>query len=181
MEVLNKPGSLNEDEWKIMRRHPEAGVELLVDIEFPWDVRPMIRNHHERWDGTGFPKGRKGEEIPLPARIVAIVDSYHALISDRPYRKAMSHEEAIQVLKEGAGYQWDPFLTDIFIAVLRSLKDYSDPAQMAATLQAQAHLAQHGHNQGTQPQSQPQQNMRQGLPPSANPGVGMRDPEAGMH
>ena len=87
----------------------------------------------------------------------------------------MSHEEAIQVLKEGAGYQWDPFLTDIFIAVLRSLKDYSDPSQMAVSLQAQAQLAQQSQNQ------QPQQNMPPGLPPPANPGGGVRDPEAGLH
>ncbi|MDR3612512.1 MAG: diguanylate cyclase [Candidatus Obscuribacterales bacterium] len=174
-DLINKVGFLTAQERYVMNQHPVLGAQLLRPIRALRDICEILENHHERWDGTGFPKGLKGEEIPLPARIVAIVDSYHALISDRPYRKAMSHEEAIQVLKEGAGYQWDPFLTDIFIAVLRSLKDYSDPSQMAVSLQAQAHLAQQSQNQ------QPQQNMRPGLPPPANPGGGQREPDAGLH
>ena len=81
-----------------------------------------MENHHERWDGLGYPQGLRGEAIPLPARIVSIVDSYHAMISDRPYRTALTHEKAIQALKDGAGKQWDPFLVDIFIAVLNNLR-----------------------------------------------------------
>jgi len=82
------------------------------------DICEILENHHEKWDGTGFPRGLKGEGIPLPASIVSIVDGYHAMISDRPYRPAMTREDAIRNLRVGAGKQWDPFLVDIFIAVL---------------------------------------------------------------
>jgi diguanylate cyclase (GGDEF)-like protein/putative nucleotidyltransferase with HDIG domain len=122
-DVLNKPGLLTEEERHIMNQHPVLGAQLLRPIRALRDICEILENHHERWDGTGFPKGLKGEEIPLPARIVAVVDSYHALISDRPYRKALPQEEAIKILKEGAGHQWDPFLVDIFTAVLRSLRE----------------------------------------------------------
>jgi putative nucleotidyltransferase with HDIG domain len=122
-DVLNKPGLLSEEERQIMNQHPVLGAQLLRPIRALRDICEILENHHERWDGTGFPKGLKGEEIPLPARIVAVVDSYHALISERPYRKAMPQDEAIKILKEGAGHQWDPFLVDIFTAVLRSLRE----------------------------------------------------------
>ena len=99
-EVLNKPGKLDEDEWRVMRRHPEAGVELLADIEFPWDVRPMVRNHHEKWNGTGYPDGLAGNEIPLSARILCIADVYDALTTTRSYRAGYSHEKAVQIMTE---------------------------------------------------------------------------------
>lgn len=123
VELINKPGKYNEDEREIINQHAVLGAQLLRPIRALRDICEILENHHERWDGTGYPRGLKGEAIPLPARIVSIVDSYHAMISDRPYRKAMSRDEAIQTLKKGAGLQWDPFLVDIFVAVLASLND----------------------------------------------------------
>lgn len=122
-ELLNKPGKYNADEREIINQHAVLGAQLLRPIRALRDICEILENHHERWDGLGYPRGLKGEEIPLPARIVSIVDSYHAMISDRPYRDAMTKEQAIQTLKDGAGIQWDPFLVDIFVAVLASLND----------------------------------------------------------
>jgi putative nucleotidyltransferase with HDIG domain len=137
-DLLNKPGILTEDERKTINQHPVLGAQLLRPIRALKDICEILENHHERWDGTGFPHGLKGEEIPLPARIVSIVDSYHAMISERPYRKALTQDEALRALKEGAGRQWDPFLVDIFVAVINSL---SSPG--------------HGQPGPGQPQAQP--------------------------
>lgn len=112
--ILNKPGRLTAEEWIIMKRHPEAGVELLDGIEFPWDIRPMVRSHHERWDGRGYPDGLAGEDIPLAARILCIADVYDALTSDRSYRRGCSPEEAMQIMKEDAGAAFDPALFRVF-------------------------------------------------------------------
>src|SRR6478672_12027846 len=90
-EVLNKPGKLSDEEWEMMRGHPSAGVELLADIEFPWDVRPIVESHHERWDGRGYPHGLAGEAIPLAARVLCIADVYDALTSQRSYKRAFTH------------------------------------------------------------------------------------------
>jgi putative two-component system response regulator len=120
-DLVNKQGFLNDNERDMMNSHPVLGAQMLRPIRALKDICDILENHHERWDGTGYPAGLKGEQIPLPARIVAIVDSYHAMISDRPYRPAMGHEEAVLALRAGAGKQWDPFLIDIFIAVLSSL------------------------------------------------------------
>ncbi len=122
-DLLNKPGRYSASEREIINQHAVLGAQLLRPIRALKDICEILENHHERWDGTGYPRGLRGEEIPLPARIVAIVDSYHAMISDRPYRDAMTREQAIQTLKDGAGIQWDPFLVDIFVAVLASLND----------------------------------------------------------
>ncbi|HEY9731388.1 MAG TPA: diguanylate cyclase [Drouetiella sp.] len=122
-DLINKPGKYDEDEREIINQHAVLGAQLLRPIRALRDICEILENHHERWDGEGYPRGLRGEEIPLPARIVSIVDSYHAMISDRPYRKAMSRDEAIQTLRRGAGQQWDPFLVDIFVAVLASLND----------------------------------------------------------
>jgi len=107
-EVLNKPGKLDPDEWALIRGHPTAGVEMLADIEFPWDIRPMVESHHERWDGKGYPHGLAGEEIPLIARILSIADVYDALTSVRSYKRAHSHEEAVAMLRQDVGTFFDP-------------------------------------------------------------------------
>ncbi len=122
-DLINKTGVLDEREREILNQHAVLGAQLLRPIRALKDICDILEHHHERWDGTGYPKGLKGDQIPLSARILSIVDSYHALISDRPYRKALSHEDAVEVLKQGAGKQWDPFLVDIFTAVLRSMRD----------------------------------------------------------
>jgi putative nucleotidyltransferase with HDIG domain len=115
-EILNKPGKLTDDEWRIMKRHPEAGVELLADVDFPWDVRPMVRNHHERWDGKGYPEELAGEAIPLSARILCIADVYDALTTDRAYRKGFSHDRAVAIMTENnADGHFDPAIFDLFL------------------------------------------------------------------
>jgi HD-GYP domain-containing protein (c-di-GMP phosphodiesterase class II) len=115
--VLNKPGRLNEEEWRIMKRHPEAGVELLADIDFPWDVRPMVRNHHERWDGCGYPDNLAGESIPMSARILCVADVYDALTTTRSYRAGFDHNHAVEIMVENnATGHFDPAVFDLFLA-----------------------------------------------------------------
>lgn len=121
-EIINKQGPLTEEEFSILRKHPEMGADLLRPVKALKDVCDILEYHHEFWDGTGYPRGLKGEEIPLAARIVAIVDAYHAMISDRPYRQALSEQDAINMLRNGSGKQFDPFLVDMFVAVLENLK-----------------------------------------------------------
>lgn len=121
-DILNKQGQVTAEELKILMQHPSLGAEMLRTIPALREICDILENHHECWDGTGYPRGLKGEEIPLAARIVAIVDAYHAMISDRPYRAAMSSEKAKRVLKASAGTQFDPFLVDIFLAVLAEIE-----------------------------------------------------------
>ncbi|HEU4564577.1 MAG TPA: diguanylate cyclase, partial [Gemmatimonadaceae bacterium] len=109
-ETLNKPGKLTPEEWELLKRHPEAGVEMLADVEFPWDVLPMVRSHHEWWDGNGYPQGLRGEEIPHTARILALADVYDALTSTRSYKRALTHAEAVDVMRQRVGVQFDPGL-----------------------------------------------------------------------
>ena len=124
-DILNKPGSLTPEERAIMERHPTAGVELLRDVEFPWDVVPMIRGHHERWDGHGYPDGLAGESIPLAARILCVADVYDALTSQRPYRRAFETREALQLMSADAGRQFDPEILTRFFRLVSRLSDPS--------------------------------------------------------
>jgi diguanylate cyclase (GGDEF)-like protein/putative nucleotidyltransferase with HDIG domain len=120
--VLKKPGKLDDEEWKIMKQHPTIGVEkVLAPNEALREFIPIVKYHHERLDGKGYPDGLKGEEIPLEARIVSVADAYHALVSDRPYRKGMPIEKACAILQEGAGTQWDSDLVRAFITIAPSL------------------------------------------------------------
>jgi putative nucleotidyltransferase with HDIG domain len=112
--ILHKPGPLNEDEWKIMRMHPEIGAQIVQGIPFLQDTIPLIRHHQERWDGSGYPHGQKGEEIPILARMFSIVDAFDALTSNRPYRKKISVEEAIAYLYEQSGILFDPEIVETF-------------------------------------------------------------------
>jgi diguanylate cyclase (GGDEF)-like protein/putative nucleotidyltransferase with HDIG domain len=117
-EVLNKPAKLNDEEWALMRRHPEAGVELLAGIEFPWDVRPLIESHHERWDGRGYPHGLAGEAIPLTARILCLADVFDALTSQRSYKQSMSTADALEIMRRDVGRAFDPTLFEVFERVV---------------------------------------------------------------
>lgn len=120
--VLRKPSKLTDEEWEIMKQHPTIGAEkVLMPIESLHDLIPIVKYHHEHWDGSGYPEKLKGEDIPLAARIVAVADAYHALISDRPYRKGMSNEKACEILRIGAGVQWDKDLVREFINISESL------------------------------------------------------------
>ena len=113
-EVLNKPGKLTDEEWAIMKRHPEAGLELVADIDFPGDIHVIIRNHHERWDGKGYPDGLAGEAIPFAARILCVADVYDALTTTRSYRPGLTHARAAEIMRSSAG-QFDPQLLETFL------------------------------------------------------------------
>ncbi len=120
--VLKKPGKLTDQEWEIMKQHPTIGAEKVLEPNDALrDLIPIVKYHHERLDGRGYPEGLKGNEIPLAARIVSVADAYHALVSDRPYRKGMPIEKACSILKEGAGTQWDSDLVRQFISIAPSL------------------------------------------------------------
>lgn len=120
--VLKKEGPLSDEEWVIMKQHPTIGAEkVLTPNPSLRDLIPIVKYHHERIDGKGYPEGLKNGDIPLAAKIVAIADTYHALISDRPYRRGMEIEKAVSILKEGAGTQWDEDLIRTFIQIAPSL------------------------------------------------------------
>ncbi|MBE7706535.1 MAG: diguanylate cyclase [Cyanobacteria bacterium SIG30] len=120
--ILRKPTMLNDEEWEIMKQHPTIGADkVLAPNESLRDLIPMVKFHHEHYDGTGYPFGLKGEEIPLSARIVSIADAFHALVSDRPYRKGLSINKACEILKMGANVQWDRELVRQFVQIAPSL------------------------------------------------------------
>jgi putative two-component system response regulator len=118
--LLRKQGPLNEYEWAEMRQHPVVGERICGELRFARDVGPIIRHHHERWDGQGYTDALAGEMIPLLARVISVVDAYDAMTSNRPYRQALPEEEALSRLVQGAGTQWDPYVTQRFVTVLRT-------------------------------------------------------------
>jgi HD-GYP domain-containing protein (c-di-GMP phosphodiesterase class II) len=113
--ILLKPGPLDREEMRIMRKHPVIGEEIARPLRSAAKLLHIIRHHHENFDGTGYPDQLAADDIPLVARIVAISDAYDAIVSDRPYRRGMSHEKAVAILDSGAGSQWDPELVPLFI------------------------------------------------------------------
>jgi putative two-component system response regulator len=123
--ILNKPGKLDPDEFEEMKKHASFGVQIIEKIESGTTASEFLKyakifagTHHERWDGKGYPKGLKGEDIPIQGRILALADVYDALTSVRPYKDALPHEAAIKIIREGRGTQFDPVLTDIFSTVI---------------------------------------------------------------
>ncbi len=115
--VLRKPTSLTAEEWIEMRKHPEIGYQMLKNIDFLQTALPIVRYHHERWDGSGYPHGLAGEAIPLEARIFAIADSFDALRSERPYKRGLSHEQAVARLAADRGTHFDPVVMDAFLQI----------------------------------------------------------------
>src|SRR2546428_13848 len=126
-EILNKPGPLTHEEAETVQMHPIWGIELLGDVEFPWDIKPIIRWHHERYDGTGYPDRLQGEEIPLSAQIVGIADVYDALTTERPYRTAFSRKAALAKIKGSRGL-WSPAVYNAFIGALAQPRVSAAPA-----------------------------------------------------
>lgn len=116
--ILCKPGPLDEDEWDIMRMHPAIGARIVEPIRFLADAVEIVRSHHERWDGRGYPSRLAGEEIPAAARVFAVVDSFDAMTSDRPYRRALPLERAVDEIREGAGTQFDPTVVIAFLELV---------------------------------------------------------------
>ena len=112
--ILNKPGKLTDAEFQKMKLHASVGADILSAIDFPYPVVPIVRHHHENWDGTGYPSGIKATAIPIGARILAVIDCFDALTSDRPYRPKLSDDEALAILKERRGTMYDPMVVDTF-------------------------------------------------------------------
>jgi putative two-component system response regulator len=110
--ILQKNGKLNEEEWAEMRKHPEVGARMIRDIPYLAPAVPLVKHHHERWDGKGYPDGLQGESIPVGARLLAVADAFDAMTSDRPYRKAMTGEAAYEEILHGSGKQFDPSMVD---------------------------------------------------------------------
>lgn len=113
--ILNKPGKLTEAEFAKMKIHPTVGGDILKRVQFPYPVEDIVRYHHEKWDGTGYPKGLHSDQIPLVARIISVVDFYDATRCDRPYRKGMKREDSLSLLQKMAGTAFDPRVVDVFI------------------------------------------------------------------
>jgi len=120
-EIFQKQGPLTDEEWEIMKTHPVIGAEIVAPIQKLSDVAPIIRAHQEKYDGTGYPSGLKGEEIPLAARVLTTIDAYGAMIEDRIYRPARSKEEAMQELEACAGVDFDPHVVEAFIRMLKEI------------------------------------------------------------
>jgi len=119
--ILNKPGKLTEAEFEKMKRHVDVGADILSLVQFPYPVVPIVHCHHENWDGTGYPRGIAGEDIPIGARILSVADCFDALTSDRPYRGRMTEAAALQILRERSGHMYDPHVVATFIEVYRSI------------------------------------------------------------
>lgn len=117
-QILGKPGKLTEQEYMVVKEHPKIAERIVDGVKFLEKTRPLIRHHHEKYSGSGYPDGIKGEDIPLGARIIAIAGVYQALLSDRSYRKAYSKQEAVDIIRESAGTQFDPKLVDLFCEVI---------------------------------------------------------------
>ena len=128
--ILNKPGKLTPAEFETMKLHVDAGADILSSIEFPYPVVPIVRAHHENWDGTGYPNGLKGLAIPIGARILSVVDCYDALTSDRPYRAAMTDEEALGIIRARRGTFYDPTIVDLFEQVCHHIDPFTVKPQM---------------------------------------------------
>lgn len=111
--IINKPGKLTHEEFEKMKIHPVVGADILERVRFPYPVVPIVRSHHEAWDGSGYPDGLKGEEIPIGARLLTVVDCFDALASERPYRKALPVEQAMAHVKSRAGIQFDPRIVEL--------------------------------------------------------------------
>ncbi|MDI7252887.1 MAG: HD-GYP domain-containing protein, partial [Actinomycetota bacterium] len=117
-KILKKPGLLTEEERREMEYHPFIGTRILQSVKLLEPVMPLVYHHHERYDGTGYPDGLKGEEIPLGSRIIAVADAFESMTSDRPYRKALPLEEALAELRRGAGRQFDPRVVEVFLRLV---------------------------------------------------------------
>jgi putative nucleotidyltransferase with HDIG domain len=140
--VLNKPSTLTAAEFQVMKKHATMGARILTAVDFPYPIVPIVRHHHERWDGRGYPDGLTGSEIPLGARILAVVDCFDALTSDRPYRPRLTDEQAIEIVRSRQGTFYDPAVVEKFIALIPELrrddaashKASNEPTSVAAGL-----------------------------------------------
>jgi putative two-component system response regulator len=138
--ILNKPGSLTKEEYQTMKTHTTEGEKIINkliqqtgDIELLHNAKLAVAYHHEHWDGSGYPYGLKQTEIPLQGRIVAIIDAYDALVSERPYKKPLTEEEAISVIQAESGKHFDPYIVNVFIEIKDQLKEAAANADAKST------------------------------------------------
>ncbi|HXG57151.1 MAG TPA: HD domain-containing phosphohydrolase [Vicinamibacterales bacterium] len=136
--ILSKPGPLTPEEFQKIRAHPKIGADILNAVPFPYPVAPLILSHHERWDGKGYPSGLKGEEIPLGARILSVVDYFDALMAERPYHKAMAFDAALALLQQEAGKAHDPAVVEKFVELLPTLQQEATRLEQSVRRQAPA-------------------------------------------
>lgn len=125
--ILNKPGKLTATEFEKMKLHASIGAEILSSIDFPYPVVPIVRHHHENWDGTGYPDGLAGPDIPVGARILSVVDCFDALTSDRPYRPKLSDADALKILKDRSARMYDPLVVETFVTMYRDIRTDDSP------------------------------------------------------
>jgi diguanylate cyclase (GGDEF)-like protein/putative nucleotidyltransferase with HDIG domain len=144
--ILSKPGPLTPEEFQKIRAHPKVGADIISAVPFPYPVSPLILSHHERWDGKGYPAGLKGEDIPLGARILSVVDYFDALMAERPYHKAMGYDAAIGLLQQEAGKGLDPKVVDKFIELLPALQ--VEAAALEQTMRRTSAPEDHGQAMG---------------------------------
>jgi diguanylate cyclase (GGDEF)-like protein/putative nucleotidyltransferase with HDIG domain len=126
--ILSKPGPLTAEEFQKVQAHPQVGADIIAAVPFPYPVAPLIQNHHERWDGRGYPRGLKGDEIPLGARILFLVDYFDALTSNRPYHEAMTFEAAVALIEQEAGKALDPRCVEAFVRVMPRVRNEAESA-----------------------------------------------------
>jgi putative nucleotidyltransferase with HDIG domain len=120
--LLYKPGPLTPDEYDRVKQHAVIGADLLAEVALPGPLSSLVRHHHENWDGSGYPDGRSSGDIPVGARVLSIADCYDALTSNRPYRRALSHDSAVAMIHERRGSMFDPEMTDAFLQVVWQLR-----------------------------------------------------------
>jgi putative nucleotidyltransferase with HDIG domain len=149
--ILSKPTSLTPAEFDKMKRHANIGADILASVNFPFPIVPIVRYHHENWDGTGYPDGLRGDAIPLGARILSVVDCFDAITSDRPYRCAMPHDEAIRILRSRMGTMYEPRLVERFIQIQPELamhRAFEAPAEAFDSIGRIARAVEEGPSQG---------------------------------
>ncbi|MCA1574296.1 MAG: diguanylate cyclase [Acidobacteria bacterium] len=149
--ILNKPGKLTEAEFAKMKIHPTVGGDILRRVNFPYPVEDIVRYHHEKWDGSGYPKGLKGEAIPLVARIISVVDFYDATRCDRPYRKGMKREDSLGLLRGMAGSAFDPRVVDKFIEHVEKFDRLIDAEDIQEQVPAETAAHDHDYETKTKP------------------------------
>ena len=135
--ILNKPGKLTDEEFEVIKKHPEIGVEILSSVDFLKEIRDIILNHHEKYDGTGYPSGLKGDEVPIEAYILSIADAFDAMTSDRSYRKGMTVEKAINIIEKDAGTHFHPLVAEQFIELIKKEVEEQENVQ-SKVLKAQS-------------------------------------------
>jgi putative two-component system response regulator len=144
--LLNKQGVLTPEEFAQMKQHPEYSAQMISHMRFAPRVTPIVLGHHEKWDGSGYPHGLQGENIPIGARIVAIVDAYDAMTTDRPYRRALTRQEALRRIQTRSGIQWDPELVTLFCSLFESHTPHVPTPQQRSGLLRAAMQQREQHN-----------------------------------